>query len=210
MDYAGPVVDTMLLIVVDAYSKWVEVKTTSTTTSTVTIQMLDELFTAYGSPITVVSDNSKQFTSEKFNTFLKMNGVKYHKLTAPYHPSTNGQTERYVGTVKVSLDKMQTIKSSLRQDINSFLRQYRKAPHSTTGFSPAQLFLGRNLRTRLDLLRPENVQTRVAEKQRAEFTSNFRDFHPGQTLYFLSNNARMDKWLPGAIAKKKSATFTTR
>jgi len=90
----------------------------------------------------------------------------------------------------------------LRQDINNFLRQYRKAPHSTTGLSPAQLFLGRNLRTRLDLVRPENVQTRIAEKQRAEFTANFREFHPGQTIYFLSNNARMDKWLPGAIAKK--------
>jgi len=119
--------------------------------------MLDELFTAYGSPITVVSDNGKQFTSEEFNTFLKMQGVKYHKLTAPYHPSTNGQAERYVGTVKDFLGKMQTTKSSLRQDINNFLRQYRKAPHSTTGLSPAQLFLSRNLRTRLDLVRPENA-----------------------------------------------------
>lgn len=202
IDYAGPVADTMLLVIVDAYSKWVEVKTTNTSTSTATIAMLDELFAAYGSPITVVSDNGRQFVSEEFDTFLKMHGVKYHKLTAPYHPATNGQAERYVGTVKDALNKMETTKSSLRQDINGFLRQYRKAPHCTTGQSPAQLFLGRSIRTRLDLVRPENVQDRMTEKQHSEFVPNFRRFQRGQSIYFLSNNSRMDKWLPGIISAR--------
>lgn len=202
IDFAGPVVGTMLLIVVDAYSKWVEVKATNSTTSTAVISIMDELFAAYGSPVTVVSDNGRQFVSEEFVTFLKMNGVKYQKLTAPYHPSTNGQAERYVGTVKDSLHKMQTTKATLQQDLNKFLKQYRRAPHSTTGQSPAQLFLGRNIRTRLDLVRPENIHTRMAEKQQSKFNANFREFQPGQTVYFMSNNSRMDKWIYGVVSTK--------
>ena len=72
IDYAGPVVGTMFLIVMDAFSKWAGVKTTNFITSTATIAILDELFAANCVPITAVSDNGKQFTPEKFGMFLKM------------------------------------------------------------------------------------------------------------------------------------------
>ncbi|XP_049824796.1 uncharacterized protein K02A2.6-like [Aethina tumida] len=108
IDYAGPVEGTMFLVVVDAYSKWIEVKTTNLTTSTSTIKILDELFSSYGSPITVVSDNAMQFTSVEFKTFLQSSGVEYHKLSAPYHPATNRQAERCVQTIKDALHKMQS------------------------------------------------------------------------------------------------------
>ena len=39
-----------------------------------------------------------------------------------------------------------------------FLLAYRNTPHSTTGEAQSQLFLGRRLRTRLDLLKPEDKQ----------------------------------------------------
>ncbi|KYN29995.1 Uncharacterized protein K02A2.6 [Trachymyrmex cornetzi] len=70
VDYAGPVAGVMLLIIVDAYSKWMEVKPTNSTTSTATIAILDELFTAYGAPITIVSDNGTPFTSAEFQKIL--------------------------------------------------------------------------------------------------------------------------------------------
>jgi hypothetical protein len=37
---------------------------------------------------------------------------------------------------------------------------YRNAPHSTTNETPAKLFLGRNLRSRVDLIRPDNPTVR--------------------------------------------------
>jgi len=89
IDYAGPVAGMMTFIIVDVYSKWLEVKVTNTTSSSATIRILDELFTAYSIPITVVSDNGTQFTSTEFEEFQLISGVNYHKLTAPYHPSTN-------------------------------------------------------------------------------------------------------------------------
>uniref|UniRef100_A0A182PBU3 Reverse transcriptase domain-containing protein n=1 Tax=Anopheles epiroticus TaxID=199890 RepID=A0A182PBU3_9DIPT len=76
---------------------------------------------------------------------------------------------------------------------------YRKIPHCETGESPASLFLGRNIRTTLDLIRPQNVKTTTAEKQLSFFDPSFRSFEPGQTVYTLSGNARMDKWIRGVI-----------
>lgn len=80
----------MLLIIVDTYSKWLEVNPTYLTRALATMKLVDDLFAACRVPITVVSDNRPQFRAEKFEIFLKVNEIKYHKLTAPYHPYTNG------------------------------------------------------------------------------------------------------------------------
>ncbi|KYN02859.1 Uncharacterized protein K02A2.6, partial [Cyphomyrmex costatus] len=201
IDYAGPVAGVMLLIITDAYSKWLEVKVTNSTTTAATIAILDELFSTYGVPVTIVSDNGRQFVSAEFETFLQVSGVKYHKLTAPYHPSTNGQAERYVQTIKNALNTMSTTQGTIQQNINRFLQQYRKAPHATTGQPPAKLFLGRNIRTRLDLVRPDSMYTKMKEKQ-LQLDPSSRSFKPGQTIYFLSGNPRMDKWIPGIIVTR--------
>ncbi|XP_058448901.1 uncharacterized protein K02A2.6-like [Malaya genurostris] len=202
VDYAGPIADSMLLIVVDAYSKWVEVRVTSTSTTEATVGILDELFCSYGVPTTLVSDNGPQFTAREFKHFLQMSGVKFHKFSAPYHPATNGQAERYVQTVKQALKAMGTTKSTLKKNINEFLCQYRRTAHSETTESPAKLFLGRNIMTRLDLVRPLDASTRITEKQKANFNTSFRSFTPGQQIYFISGNNRMDKWIPGVISKQ--------
>lgn len=202
IDYAGPVAGSMLLIVVDAYSKWLEVKVTNSTTTAVTIGIMDELFSRHGAPITVVSDNGPQFTAAEFSEFLQKSGVKFYKLSAPYHPATNGQAERYVQTTKDALKAMGTTASTLQSNLNNFLQQYRLAPHATTGESPSKLFVGRNIRTRLDLLKPEDVHRRVTAKQEYNFEPSFREFNPGQQVYFLSGNSRLDKWIPGVIAAR--------
>ncbi|XP_055623435.1 uncharacterized protein K02A2.6-like [Toxorhynchites rutilus septentrionalis] len=202
IDYAGPVAGSMLLIVVDAYSKWLEVKVTTSTTAETTIGIMDELFSRYGAPITVVSDNGPQFTAGEFKLFLQKSGVKFHKLSAPYHPATNGQAERYVQTTKDALKAMGTTASNLQSNLNNFLQQYRLAPHATTGESPAKLFLGRTLRTRLDLLKPDGVHQKVTIKQQANFERTFRQFCVGQSVYFLSGNSRMDKWIRGVIGER--------
>lgn len=94
---------------------------------------------------------------------------------------------------------MGTTHDNLQANLNVFLQQYRKAPHTETGDSPAKLFLGRNIRTRLDLVRPQSIATTMKEKQQAAFQPSFRSFSPGQRIYFLSGNIRMDKWIPGTV-----------
>ncbi|XP_011701101.1 PREDICTED: uncharacterized protein K02A2.6-like [Wasmannia auropunctata] len=191
-----PVAGVMMLIIVDAYSKWLEVKVTSSTTSHATIRILDKLFAAYGVPITVVSDNGTQFTSAEFKKFLQSRGVKYHKLTAPYHPATNGQAQRYVQTVKDALKAIATTKDTLQQNLNEFLRQYRKAPYTTTGQPPSQLFLGRNLRTRLDLVRPGKntvAKTDRPQRQLSSYIPGVIAVRLGDLHYEIEYNGRRFK-----------------
>ncbi|KAJ8346504.1 hypothetical protein SKAU_G00279050 [Synaphobranchus kaupii] len=99
VDFAGPFEGHMYLVVVDAHSKWPEVHIMDSTTASKTIQVLRGLFSRYGIPHILVSDNGPQFCSEEFSAFLKSNGVK-HIRSAPYHPATNGLAEHFVQTFK--------------------------------------------------------------------------------------------------------------
>ena len=68
VDFSGPFMGLLYLIVVDAHYKWPEVHHMSTTTTTKTIQVLRSLFARYGIPEQQVSDNGPQFVSEEFGT----------------------------------------------------------------------------------------------------------------------------------------------
>lgn len=81
--------------------------------------------------------------------------------------------------------------------------QYRNAIHPTTKETPAQLFLGRRLTTKLDRSKP-NVQDSV-EQTRAKMVRNTRDrnFEVGQTVSVRDYRERnKEKWIVGTIAEK--------
>ena len=71
IDYAGPFMNKMYLIVMDAHSKWMEVITMASTTSESTINALRYLFSSYGIVEEIVSDNGPQFVSNEFQNFVK-------------------------------------------------------------------------------------------------------------------------------------------
>ena len=162
IDFAGPFQGAMFLVAVDAHSKWPEFAMQSTTVSK-TVELLRQLFSRFGLPEQVVSDNGPQFTSEEFAIFMKSNGIK-HTRSAPYHPSTNGLAERFVQSLKQALKTSHSTGLSLSHRMSNFLLTYRSATHSTTGVTPSSLFLKREVRTRFDLLRPD-LKSHVLEKQ---------------------------------------------
>ena len=92
------------LIVVDAYSKWLEIIPMSSTTSLKTSEVLRSLFSRYGIPEELVSDNGPQLAAEEFTKFMRQNGIKFTRVP-PYHPASNGTAERSVQTAKVALTK---------------------------------------------------------------------------------------------------------
>nr|XP_029711531.1 uncharacterized protein K02A2.6-like [Aedes albopictus] len=155
VDFAGPFQDTYFFILVDAYSKWPEIKVCKSITAESTVNMCREIFATYGIPSVLVSDHGVQFTSETFQQFLRMNGV-VHKMGAPYHPSTNGQAERYVQTFKQKLKALKCPKSEFNLELSNILLTYRKMLHPSTGQSPSMLMFGRQIRSRLDLMLPKN------------------------------------------------------
>ena len=201
IDYAGPIDGLMFLVVVDAYSKWMEVHTTKQANSKNTITILRSIFATHGLPELIVSDNGTPFTSQEFHSFTQVHGIR-HNTSAPYHPATNGLAEKAVQTFKQFLRK--SSEGSLEEKLQQFMFQYRITPHSTTGSSPAQLLLGRQPRSRLDLLRPDlhgRVQQRQ-EQQKAnkDNKSRVRSLSRGDTVLVADLPAK-DVWLPGTVSR---------
>ena len=95
LDFAGPVNGRMFLVLIDAHSKWIEAFNTASATSTAVIEELRSLFTKFGLPETIVTDNGTCFVSTEFEDFLQANGIK-HITSAPYHPASNGLAERAI------------------------------------------------------------------------------------------------------------------
>ena len=151
IDYAGPIIGKMILVIDDAHSKWIETHVVASATSSTTIERQMMTFACHGLPRTIVSDNGSCFTSEEFKLFARTNGIR-HIYSSPHHPASNGLVERAVQTVKNGLTKITDGNLEIR--LSKFLARYCILPQSTTGVSPARLLLKRKLCTKLDLLLP--------------------------------------------------------
>ena len=202
IDFAGPFMGRMFLILVDSHSKWLDVQVMQSISSNKTIEKLRVIFATHGLPHKVVSDNGPSFTSEEFKKFMKANGIK-HITSAPYHPSTNGLAERAVQTVKQGLRQMQG--GTVEEKLARFLMKYRITPHSTTGISPSELLMGRRLRSRLDILHPD-LSGKVEDKQWKQKLAHDnqkapRTFEEGDAVFAEDFTASSEKWLPGVIQK---------
>ena len=151
VDFAGPFLGSMFLIIVDSYSKWPIVAQMKKTTASNTIEIMRTVFSEYGIPSRIVSDNGPQFTAEEYKTFLRENGIQ-QILSSPYHPRTNGLAERFVQTFKLAMKAAKNDSGTVQTKLSKFLIAYRNKPHSTANECPATLFLGRKLTTRLYLV----------------------------------------------------------
>ena len=144
VDLVGPFLGNMWLIVIDAHSKWLEVRLLSSTTSTSIISALRSIFAQFGLPSIIVSDNGRNLISSEFEHFLTQNGIK-HMLSSPYHPSSNGLAERGVQIFKREMSKLK--EGTLSDRLAHILFYNHITPQSTTGLSPAELLQNRRLRS---------------------------------------------------------------
>ena len=207
IDFAGPFLGHMYLVVVDAYSKWLSVELMQSITAEKTIQILRKLFATHGIPLKIVTDNGPTFRSEQFQFFTKHNGIK-HIFSAPYHPSSNGLAERAVQTIKQGLHQMQG-PEPIQDKLSMFLFKYSITPHTTTGVPPCDLLMNRRLRSRLDMLHPEStIFQRVENKQLSQKIAYDkhkpqREFCVGDTVYAENFTAASShqKWKEGVITE---------
>ncbi|UYV63777.1 K02A2.6-like [Cordylochernes scorpioides] len=199
LDFAGPFMNRMFLIVIDSYSKWPEVIIMNSTTAGNTIRVLRDLFSRYGIPDQVVTDNDPQFVSEEMKYFFKSNGV-HHLRSAPYFPATNGLAERFVQTLKRGLKNMRN--EELNKSLANFLFTYRTVPHSSTREAPAVLFLKRMLKCKWNLLKPK-LEVKPGFKK--GYSPDFEEDEDILVRDFLGPN----KWKEGKIIKRLGKCFYT-
>ncbi|XP_062709595.1 uncharacterized protein K02A2.6-like [Aedes albopictus] len=198
VDYAGPTNGFSYLVVVDSFSKWPEIFLTKSTTASTTIGFLQEAFARFGIPKVIVSDNGTQFTGYEFRSFCENLGI-IHLRTAPFHPQSNGQAERFVDTLKRSLRKIQEGEGlPASAALQTFLQVYRATPSNLLeGKSPSEILNGRRMRTTLDLLKP-SVST--PHPPAAAGPSRTRRFSAGATvLVKVHRNNTSWKWQSGVV-----------
>ena len=168
------------LILVDYYSNYFEISLLPSTRASDVIIHMKSQFARHGIPREVVSDSGSCYTCREFAQFASSWGFK-HTVTSPKHSQSNGLAERSVQTVKTMLKKAKASK----QDPYVALLQYRNTP-VTAEFSPAQLLMNRNLRTKLpatnEYLKPKvpavekvsNAHDKKKEVQARNYNKNAR------------------------------------
>ncbi|KAL2077907.1 hypothetical protein ACEWY4_025592 [Coilia grayii] len=150
-----------LLVVHDLHSKWPEIFPLTSITSHTIISRLNGLFGRWGLPSAITTDNGAQFTSAEFTEFLALRSIK-HIRTAVYYPESNGEVERLNKTLKDGLRACLAEEKTFSDALNQTVLTIRASKHSTTGFSPALLMIGCELRQSLDCLRAEPTPARAS------------------------------------------------
>jgi len=80
------------ILLVDYYSRFVEVQHLQSTTTSSIITFLKPMFARYGIPVTLISDNRPQFTSAEMRRFAETYGF-HHITSSPCYPQANSQAE---------------------------------------------------------------------------------------------------------------------
>ena len=156
IDFAGRFLGVYFLILVDAFSKWPEIHVMNRMDTDFTIGILDKIFTTFGYPQVLVSDNGSQFVNPKFQKYLLSHGIK-HKHSAPYNPATNGQAEHYVQILKTKLKCLKANNNNLQENLNKILFQYRITPHATTMKAPTDMIFRYPVNSRFSLMCPKTM-----------------------------------------------------
>ncbi|XP_039878491.1 uncharacterized protein K02A2.6-like [Simochromis diagramma] len=152
------------LVVVDSYSGWFELDLLKDLTSATVIKKLKRHFSVHGAPHTLISDNGRQFTSQRFKDFASQWDFQ-HVTSSPGYPQSNGLAERAVRSAKQLMEK------SHRDGTDVFLNllNLRNVPRDVNLGSSAERLLSRQTRTTLPittkLLEPQHLESERVKAQ---------------------------------------------
>lgn len=169
IDFLGPLPsgDT-LFVIVDYYSRYIEVEIMRKTDAAVTICRLEIIFARFGNPESITADNGPPFNSNEFKRFCTLNNIELVN-TIPYWPQQNGEVERQNRSIVKRLKISQNEKRDWKKDLLDFLVMYRSTPHSTTQKTPSELLLGRTIRDKLPSIEQSiGIDDEVRDKDKLE------------------------------------------
>ena len=135
---------TNYLLVVDYTTKFPVVRKLTDLTARVVTEHMKAIFSEFGTPHSIVSDNGPCYAAQYFADAMAEWGVNHIKVS-PHHHQANGLAEGYVRIVKQLLTKAK----ESGQDPHKAIAIYRTTPLSDKLPSPFQLLYGRRPQTDL-------------------------------------------------------------
>lgn len=132
--------------VVDSYSRMLWCVEMNKTDVNPTIRALNRIFTIWGRPEVIQSDNGPPFNSQQFTAYWEKGGIK-HRTVFPYAPFMNGlierQNEGIIKAVKCAREENKNWRDALEQYVNVYNNE---RPQATSGVTPFELMTGRKYR----------------------------------------------------------------
>ncbi|KAK9035209.1 hypothetical protein V6N11_077257 [Hibiscus sabdariffa] len=148
IDFMGPFPsshgDLYILLAVDYVSKWVEAIATPKNDAKTVMKFLHKnIFTRFGVPRALISDEGSHFDNKLIAKALQRYGVK-HRIATVYHPQTNGQAEISNREIKQILEKtVSTSRKDWSSKLDEALWAYRTAFKTPLGMSPFKIVYGK-------------------------------------------------------------------
>ena len=157
IDIAGPFYNAphnkrFIVTVIDYFSRFPEVLLTDNITSKSIISWLQCVFSRFGNPDSIVSDNGPQFVSSEFEDFLRSRNIK-HIRSSVYTPQQNGLVESFNRVLKYGIQAFGSTNQCWQRGIEDLLASYRASSSSPGEKSPGELFFGRRLRLAFEQVR---------------------------------------------------------
>ena len=139
-----------ILVVVDSASGWIECSHPQSRTTSNVIDTLTSIFSRFGVPKYLVTDNAPEFTSRELNDFCMSNAITKME-SPPYHPQSNGPAERGVQTIKKGMKAWSLGVShlSFKDYMKRLLLHHRACCQRSDGRTPAEIVYSRKIRVPL-------------------------------------------------------------
>uniref|UniRef100_A0A0K0FRB1 RNA-directed DNA polymerase n=1 Tax=Strongyloides venezuelensis TaxID=75913 RepID=A0A0K0FRB1_STRVS len=180
VDFAGPFMGSMWLLMTDSFSKFPHITKMGRTESKDVIAVFRQIFSLQGNPLQLVSDNRKNFISREMESFLRERRIN-HIRTPFFHPMSNGHCERLVKTFKGSMKKM---------------------VDSGVADSPSELLFGLKVPEVPKFHEGESVYVRDYKSDR-NWENGKVNKVGGQNLYYVQTGTVYNKMMHSSQIKKK-------
>ena len=182
------------LLVVDYTSRFPIVRRLNLMSVQCVTEHFKSIFSEYGWPNTLVSDNGPCYTAEMFTNLMKEYAVN-HITSSLHYPQSNGLAKKFVQIVKNLFYKA----NEERVDINKYLMIYRNTPLACTSKSLMQMLQQRSARSQLPMSNAARRRLGIGAKQPPKENQHLpsHDFHIGQDVMLQSPITK--KWFPVKI-----------
>lgn len=160
VDICGPINEPSeegykyVLVAVEAFSGWPFAIPLKTKESREIAQaLIRDVFSVFGSPLALLSDQERCFTSQLLRDICTIYGIKTSNISIA-HPAANGKAEKWIRTLKEHIAMMiENDRANWPHTLPLICQAYRNMPHTSTKFSPYQVIFGSHMRSPLDLQR---------------------------------------------------------